>query len=149
MLYKYLNIYFWHQTYFWTEVYTRRMYHVFATFSICYKHGPPWKFKTLILGCLDEFIADVLTDIALDHIIHIYVIMIMIHVMRFVPTWSITQETGFSHDAAHINQRFFTICATFLYIGKGFTINTTLVILWALCKHKNGVMGYLFRCIET
>ena len=38
-------------------------------------------------------------------------------------------EDRFAHDAAHINQRFFTICATFLYIGKGFTINTTLVVI--------------------
>ena len=48
------------------------MHRVFATFSICYQHEPPLNFQTLILGCPDEFIADVLTDIALDHKIHIY-----------------------------------------------------------------------------
>ena len=66
-------------------------------------------FKTLILGCLDEFIADVLTDIALDHIIHIYVIMIMIHVMRFVRTWSLTQKTGLlmtRHISTKVSSRF-------------------------------------------
>ena len=70
----------------------------------------------LILGCLDEFIADVLTDIALDHIIHIYVIMIMIHVMRFVRTWSITKKTGLlmtRHISTNVSsrfaQRFFTL----------------------------------------
>ena len=81
--------------------------------------------KTLIFGCLDEFIADVLTDITLDHIIHIYVIMIMIHVMRFVRIWSITQKTGLlmsRHISTNVSSRF-------LYIGKGFTINTTLVVI--------------------
>ena len=38
-------------------------------------------------------------------------------------------EDRFAHDAAHIHQRFFTICTTSLYIGKGFTINTTLVVI--------------------
>ena len=38
-------------------------------------------------------------------------------------------DDRFAHDAAHINQRFFRICATFLYIGKGFAINTTLVVI--------------------
>ena len=33
-------------------------------------------FKTVILCCLDEFIAGVLTDIALDQIIHIYRVLI-------------------------------------------------------------------------
>ena len=74
MLYKYLKIYLAHRTSFLTKVYTRRMYRIFATFSICYnsEHGPPLSFKTLFLGCLDEFVADVLTDIALDHKLHIY-----------------------------------------------------------------------------
>ena len=40
--------------------------------------------------------------IALDHIIHIY----MIHVMRFVSDLVCSQEYRFAHDAAHINQRF-------------------------------------------
>ena len=56
-----------------------------------------------------EIIADVLTDIALDHIIHIYVIMIMIHVMRFVRTWSITQKTGLlmtRHISTNVSSRF-------------------------------------------
>ena len=73
-------------------------------------------FLNLILGSLDEFIADVLTDIVLDHIIHIYVIMIMIHVMRFVQTWSITQKTGLlmtRHISTNVSsrfaQRFFTL----------------------------------------
>ena len=102
------------------------MYHVFATFSICYQHGPPLNFKTLILGCLDELIADVLTDIAFDHIIHIYD-----HDPRHEVCSDLVDnpEDRFAHDAAHINQRFFTICVTFLYIGKGFTINTTLVVI--------------------
>ena len=65
---------------------------------------------------------------ALDHIIHINVIMIMIHVIRCSDLVD-NPEDRFAHDAAHINQRFFTICATFLYIGKGFTINTTLVVI--------------------
>ena len=34
-------------------------------------------------------------------------------------------EDMFAHDVAH----FFTICATFLYNGKGFTINTTFVVI--------------------
>ena len=38
--------------------------------------------------------------IALDHIIHIY----MIHVMRFVSDLVCSQENRFAHDA-HINQR--------------------------------------------
>ena len=96
------------------------MYHVFATFNICYKHGPPWNFKTLILGCLDEFIADVFTYICHND-----------HDLRHevCPDLVDNPEDRFAHDAAHINQRFFTICATFLYIGKGFTINTTLVVI--------------------
>ena len=40
------------------------MYRVFATFSICYRHGPTFNFKTLIGGCLDDIIANILTDIA-------------------------------------------------------------------------------------
>ena len=102
------------------------MYHVFATFRICYQHGPPLNFKTLILGRLDEFIADVLTDIALDLIIHIYD-----HDPRHEVCSDFVDnpEDRFTHDAAHINQHFFTICATILYIGKGFTINTTLVVI--------------------
>ena len=67
------------------------------------------KFKTLILGFFDEFLADVLTDIALDHIIHIYVIMITIHVVRFVRTWSITQQTGLlmtRHISTNVSSRF-------------------------------------------
>ena len=62
-----------------------------------------------MLGCLDEFIADVLTDIALDRIIHIYVIMIIIHIMRFVRTWSITQKTGLlmtRHISTNVSSRF-------------------------------------------
>ena len=81
------------------------------------------KSKTLILGCLDEFIADVLTDIALDHIIHIYVIMIMIHVMRFVRTWSIIQKTGLlmtwhisTNVSSRFAQRFFTLAKALQYI---------------------------------
>ena len=35
-------------------------------------------------------------------------------------------EDRFAHDAAH----FFTICATFLYNGKGFRINTTFVVIY-------------------
>ena len=143
MLNKYLNIYFGHQTSFWTKVYTRRRHRVFATLSICYEHGPSLNLNSY-LGCVDEFIADVLTDIALDHIIHIY-----------DPRHEVCSdlvgnpEDRFAHDAAHINQRFFTICVV-LYIGKGFTIITTLVvILWALWKHKNVVMGYIFRCFEA
>ena len=103
------------------------MYHVFATFSIWYQHGPPLNFKTLNFGCLDELIADLLTDIALDHIIHIYVIMIMIH--KVCSDLVDNPEDRFAHDAAHISQRFFTICAMSLYIGKGFTINNTLVVI--------------------
>ena len=74
------------------------MYDVFATFSICYQHGPPLNFKTLILDCLDEFIADVLTDIALDHIIHNYI---------YDPRHEVCSdlvdnpEDRFAHDAAH------------------------------------------------
>ena len=96
------------------------MYRVFATFSICYQHGPPLNFKTLILGCLDELPM----FLQILHIIHIY-----------DPRHEVCSdlvgnpEDRFAHDAAHINQRFFTICATFLYIGKGFTINTTLVVI--------------------
>ena len=82
-------------------------------------------FITLILGCLDEFIADVLTDIAFDHIIHIY----DDPRREFCSDLVENPEDRFAHDAAHINQRFFTICATFLYIGKGFTMNTTLVVI--------------------
>ena len=37
-----------------------------------------------------------------------------------------SQEDRFAHDAAH----FFTICATFLYNGKGFRINTTFVVIY-------------------
>ena len=52
----------------------------------------------------------------------------------------------FAHDAAQINQRFFTICATFLYIDKGITINTTLVVYvnirTALCGIFFGVSGH-------
>ena len=126
MLYKHLNKYFGHQTSFRTKVYTRRMYCVFATFSICYQHEPPLNFQTLILGCLDEFIADVLTDIALDHIIHIHI---------YDPRHEVCSdlvgnpEDRFARDVAHINQRFFAICATFLYTGKGLTINITLVVI--------------------
>ena len=87
-------------------------------------------FKTLILGCLDEFIADVLKDIALDHIIHIYLYH-NDHDPRHEVCSDLVKnpEDRFAHDAAHINQRFFTICATFLYIGKGFSMNTTLVVI--------------------
>ena len=86
------------------------MYCIFSTFSICYQRGPSLNFKTFILGCLDEFTADVLTDIALGHIIHIY-----------DPRYEVCSdlvgnpEDRFAYDAAHINQRFFTICATFLF----------------------------------
>ena len=58
-----------------------------------------------LLGCLDEFIADFLTDIALDHTIHMYVIMIMM----FVRTWSITQKTGLlmtRHISTNVSSRF-------------------------------------------
>ena len=80
------------------------MYCIFATFRICYQHGPPLNFKTLNLGCLDEFIADDLTDNALDHIIHVY-----------DPRHEVCSdlvgnpEDRFAHDAAHISQRFFAV----------------------------------------
>ena len=69
------------------------------------------------------------------------------HIYMYDPRHEVCVELGrnpqdmFAHDAAH----FFTICATFLYNGRGFTINTTfVVILLALQSHKNVVMGYLF-----
>ena len=40
--------------------------------------------------------------IALDHIIHIY----MINVMRFVSDLVCSPEYRFAHNTAHINQRF-------------------------------------------
>ena len=100
------------------------LYSQLSAFATNSEHGPPLSFKALILGCLDEFIVDVLTDIVLDHKIHIY-----------DPRHEVCSdlvcnpEDRFAHDAAHIKQRFFTICARFLYIGKGFTINTTLVVM--------------------
>ena len=100
-------------------------YSQLSAFATNSEHVPPLNFKTLILGCLDEFIADVYTDIALDHKIHIY-----------DPRHEVCSdlvgnpEDRFAQDATHIKQRFFTICATFLYIGKkGLTINTTLVMI--------------------
>ena len=63
--------------------------------------------------------------IALDHIIHIY----MIQVMRFVLDLVCSPEYRFAQDAAHINQRFLTICVTFLYNGKDSTIHTTFVVI--------------------
>ena len=86
------------------------MYSQLSAFATNSEHGPPLSFKTLILGCLDEFIADVLTDIALDHKIHIY-----------DPRHEVCSdlignpEDRFAHYVAQSNnERFFTICATFL-----------------------------------
>ena len=75
--------------------------------------------------------------------------MIMIHVMRFVRTLSITQKTGLlmtRHISTNVSlrfaQRFFTICATFLYIGKGFTIiyvnirTALLGIFFGVSRHR-------------
>ena len=43
-----------------------------------------------------------------------------------------------------------TICVKVLYNGKDSTIHTTfVVILCALQKHKNIVIGYIFRCFEA
>ena len=64
MLYEISKYIFGHLTSFLTKVYIRMMYRVFATFSSCYQHSPTLNFKTLIGCCLDEFIVDVLTDIA-------------------------------------------------------------------------------------
>ena len=82
MLYEICKHIFWHLSSFLTNVYTKRVNRVFATFSSSYQHRPTLNLKTLIGGCLDEFIADVLTDIAyciicyfcflIVHIIHIY-----------------------------------------------------------------------------
>ena len=130
MLYKYLNIYFGHQTSFFNKSLhkknVRTAYSQLPAFATNSDHRPPLSLKTLnILGCLDEFIADVLTDtgIALDHKLHIYDPRHEVCSELFG-----NPEDRFAHDAAHI-KRFFTICATFIYsyIGKGFTINTTLV----------------------
>ena len=53
----------------------------------------------------------------------------MVHVMRFVSDFVGNPEDRFAHDAARINQRYFTICATVLYNSKGFTINTASVVI--------------------
>ena len=77
MLYEYLNIYLGTKLLFEQKFTQEEMYRVSATFSICYQHGPTFSSKTLIEGCLDEFIADALTGIAYcirPHIdLHIYI----------------------------------------------------------------------------
>ena len=76
-------------------------YSQLSAFATNSEHGPPLSFKTLILGCLDEFTADVLTDIALDHKI------------QYNPRHAVCSdlvgnpEDRFAHVAAHIKQRFF------------------------------------------
>ena len=77
-------------------------YSQLSAFANNSEHGPPLSFKTLILGCLNEFIADVLTDIALDHKIHIYD-------SRHEVCSDLVgnPEDRFAHDAAHIKQHFF------------------------------------------
>ena len=84
--------------------------------------------------------------IALDHIIHIY----MIHEMSSVSNLVFSPEYKFANDVAHINQRFSydlrNISLQWQILHNTYQICRDIV---SFTKHKNIVIWYIFRCFEA